>query len=157
MLWLIQKGGHVLNNDFAKECKIRDCYMKNLKSLRPNEICISKELPLNSASLRVDMQTVDTNNIFRDWEFKIYADYKSLGQLLTYIAYSKLENGFSQDVLGVIAAFSFQPELEQTIRIWGLPIELVKIPTWMKNAGNLYPCKYFHLPVDYTLITQGGN
>lgn len=131
--------------------------MRNLKMFRPNEICVSKELSLNSSSLRVDMQTVDIHNNFRDWEFKIYADYKALGQLLTYMAYSKLENGFNQNVLGVIAAFSFQPELEQTIRIWGLPIETVQIPMWMKNAGNLYPNPTFHLPIDNTLIIQGGK
>lgn len=106
-----------MNNDFAKECKIRDCYIKNLHLLRPNEIYIAKEHPLHSSALRVDMQTVDINNTFRDWEFKIYADYKALGQLLTYIAYSKLESGFDQNIIGVIAAFSFQPELEQTIRV----------------------------------------
>lgn len=145
-----------MDNNYANECKIRDCYMKNLKLLRPNEICISKELSLNSSSLRVDMQTVDANNTIRDWEFKIYADYTSLGQLLTYIAYSKLESGFSQNILGVIAAFSFQPELEQTIRVWGLPIELVQIPSWMKNAGNLCSNTYFNIPVDHALIMQGG-
>lgn len=144
-----------MDNNFANECKIRDCYMKNLKLLRPNEMCISKELSFNSSSLRVDMQTVDTNNIFRDWEFKIHADYKALGQLLTYMAYNKLENSFSQNILGVIAAFSFQSELEQTIRVWGLPIELVKIPIWMKNAGNICTNTYFTFPIDQTLIIGG--
>lgn len=122
--------------EFERECLIRDTYALNIGQEKPDQIVIGKEARYRSSNLRVDLQTVDKHNLYREWEFKLYADYKALGQILVYVAEAKMESNFEKDISGVIAAFEFQPELISTIRMMNLAIELVEIPKWMAMAGK---------------------
>ncbi|MBN9654700.1 hypothetical protein J0K78_10535 [Halobacillus sp. GSS1] len=123
--------------EFEKECLIRDEYGQQIDQLKPGQIVIGRETSYEESKIRVDLQTVDQNDVFREWEFKLYADYKALGQVLTYVTQRKLETNFDTEVIGVIAAFEFQPELVKTIRVLNLAIELVTVPNWLANAGKV--------------------
>ncbi|MFG0217179.1 hypothetical protein ACFU8X_29410 [Brevibacillus porteri] len=123
--------------EFEKETLIRDAFARNLKKFKPDQLVLAKEANCSQSNLRVDLQTVDKNEVFREWEFKLYADYKALGQILTYMALAKKGSNFSRDIIGVIAAFEFQPELISTIRTLALAIEIVKLPPWLAKAGKV--------------------
>lgn len=122
--------------EYERECLIRDTYAARMEHEKPDQIVIGREAKYSNSNLRVDLQTVDKNNLYREWEFKLYADYKALGQVLVYVSEAKMESNFEKDIIGVIAAFEFQPELISTIRMMNLAIELVEIPKWMAMAGK---------------------
>jgi hypothetical protein len=84
------------------------------------------------------MRTVDCNDLLREWEFKLHADYRALGQILIYVSYARQELGF-RPVQGVIAAFTFLPELRRAVEIMNLNIELLTLPPWMRAAGGVPP------------------
>jgi len=122
---------------FAHECKIRDFYSSQLANYRPNELVVQREATFEGFLLRADLRTVDTKNVLREWEFKIRADYSSLGQILTYSALIRQQTNFTRDVQGVIAAFDIPEHLVKAIRINNLNIELVVLPQWMARAGGV--------------------
>ena len=119
----------------SSERQIRDYYAANLPEFRPRELVLGKEVTYKSSSVRVDMRTVCSDNVIYEWEFKKFAEYKSLGQILTYMSLAELEFGSGVYIRGVIAAFGFDRHLQQTLRIQRLHIELVKLPDWIRNAG----------------------
>ncbi len=84
------------NKDFQHECRIRDFYTQHLSSERPNELRVSTEQGYSGSLLRADLRTVDKNNLLREWEFKIWADYRALGQILTYVALARHRENFTQ-------------------------------------------------------------
>lgn len=138
---------------FAHECKIRDYYCSRLKEFRRDELAIKREATFEGWALRADLRTVDHNNVLREWEFKIRADYSSLGQILTYTALMREQLNFERDVQGVIAAFQIPDYLLKAIRINNLSIELVTLPEWMAKAGEvplttqeLSPIEVPHIP-----------
>ncbi|MGF6947886.1 hypothetical protein QF028_000379 [Neobacillus sp. B4I6] len=122
---------------FEHETRIRNLYANNLNHLRANEILIGTEQWYTGTRLRVDMRTVGENGVLREWEFKIFADYDALGQIITYVAMSRLREKFERPVQGVIAAFSFHEEIPKAIEVMNLGIELVTIPRWMRLAGKI--------------------
>lgn len=119
---------------YAHECKVRDVFAECLSRLRPDERLVKKEFRYSTAARRVDMRTVDRTGTLREWEFKIYADHRTLGQLLIYLAHARRELGF-RPVRGVIAAFSIPEELRLAVEVMSLSIEFVTIPAWMRAAG----------------------
>ena len=121
---------------YAHECKVRDVFAEYLSQLRPDERLIKKELRYSTAARRVDMRTVDRAGTLREWEFKIYADHRTLGQLLIYLAHARREHGF-RPIRGVIAAFSIPEELRLAVEVMSLSIEFVTIPAWMREAGSV--------------------
>lgn len=123
--------------EYEHECRIRDCFAKSLRDLRPNERLIATESVYEGTCTRVDMRTVDKFNVLREWEFKIDAGYSALGQILTYLAMARLRDNFQSRITGVIAAFDFHPELARVIEVMNLGIELVTIPQWMARAGRV--------------------
>jgi hypothetical protein len=123
--------------EYEHECRIRNCFAKNLTDIRPNERLIATESVYEGTGTRVDMRTVDKFNVLREWEFKIQAGYTALGQILTYLAMSRLRDNFQSRITGVIAAFDFHPELARVIEVMNLGIELVTIPQWMARAGRI--------------------
>lgn len=120
---------------FERETRIRDYCATNLDMLRPQERVIGKEFAWTYGGVRADLRTVDKDDVLRDWEFKIEADYCALGQILTYVALTRQHTKFQRRVVGVIAAFSFHPLLKQTIETMNLGIELVEIPSYLALAG----------------------
>ena len=88
------------------------------------------------SATRADMRTVDRENVLREWEFKLYADYRALGQIIQYVALARLAENF-RVIRGVIAAFEFSPELPKVVEVANLSIELVVIPDWMRGAGGV--------------------
>lgn len=123
--------------EFEHECRIRNCFAKNLSDLRPNERLIATESVYEGTGTRVDMRTIDKFNVLREWEFKIEAGYSALGQILTYLAMARLRDNFQNRITGVIAAFDFHPELAKVIEVMNLGVELVTIPQWMARAGRV--------------------
>ncbi|NVJ00814.1 hypothetical protein HV824_22220 [Myxococcus sp. AM009] len=121
---------------FERETRVRDLYARDIREVRPGERVIGKECRYGESGMRVDLRTVDTSDLIREWEFKIYARYESLGQIQVYV-YQALCANPGRQVRGVIAAFDFQPELRQTVRSLSLNIELVTIPHWMAQAGGV--------------------
>ncbi|RKH00487.1 hypothetical protein D7X74_38540 [Corallococcus sp. CA047B] len=121
---------------FERETKVRDLYARDIGEVRPGERVVGKECRYGESGMRVDLRTVDTSNLIREWEFKIYATYEALGQIQVYV-YQALCANPGQQVRGVIAAFDFQLELRQTVRSLNLNIELVTIPHWMAQAGGV--------------------
>ena len=63
---------------YERECLVRNTLADNLHIIRPEQIVLAKEYTYNQSNLRVDLQTVDKHDVFREWEFKLYADYKAL-------------------------------------------------------------------------------
>ena len=132
-----REGQRVLREEqllFAHECHIRNAYAESMCSHRPNERVISRETRYAATGLRADLRTVDQKGTLREWEFKIAAGHIALGQLLTYVAHARVELGF-RPVRGVIASFSFTDELQRTIEVMNLNIELVTLPQWMVGGG----------------------
>lgn len=119
---------------YSNECRVRDAYAQRLSMFRPDERLVKKELRYATAARRVDMRTVDRLGTLREWEFKISADHRTLGQLLIYLSHARRELGF-RPVRGVIAAFSVPDELRTAIEVMSLNIELVTLPSWMRYGG----------------------
>src|SRR5689334_5075393 len=119
---------------YAHECHVRDAYVRSLPALRPDERLVKKELRYAAAARRIDMRTVDRLGTLREWEFKISADYRALGQILIYLSHARRELGF-RPIRGVIAAFEIPDELRVAVEVMSLNIELVTIPRWMRYAG----------------------
>ena len=122
---------------FANECQIRDYYAENFAEFRLNERIIEREHKCGQTAIRADLYSVDCQKIFREWEFKIYADYKALGQILTYVAMARKHSEFKKTIRGVIAAFDFQPEVKEAIEILNLGIEIIQLPNWISGAGKI--------------------
>jgi RecB family endonuclease NucS len=116
------------------ERQIRDLYAARLSVLRPDERLVKTEFRYSTAARRVDMRTIDRFGVFREWEFKVSADHRALGQLLIYLAHARRELDF-RPVRGVIAALSIPDELRLAGEVMSLNIEFVTIPTWMRAAG----------------------
>ena len=85
---------------------------------------------------RADMRTVDHGQTLREWEFKIEADYSSLGQALVYVALARRASNFERPVRGVVAAFSFPDHIAYANEAMNLGLELVEIPPWLRQAGG---------------------
>jgi hypothetical protein len=83
------------------------------------------------------MRTIDGTGLLREWEFKIIADYRTLGQILLYIAHARRERQFERPIRGVIAAFTIPIELRIAVEVLNLSIEFVTIPQWMRAAGRV--------------------
>jgi hypothetical protein len=129
-----------LNSDdvsrkFAYECHIRDCYAAQLAALRPNELLSQREVSHQKSKVRADLRTVNKQDVIFEWEFKIRADYSSIGQILVYVAQAKTDFGFERTVRPVIAAFDFPEEIKLAVHVNNLGIEMVVLPLWMRNAG----------------------
>jgi RecB family endonuclease NucS len=122
---------------FAHETHIRNAYSTNLSFYRPLEALIKREVSYSMAPVRADMRTVDQDDILREWEFKLTADYSALGQILTYVALARREYKFQRQVRGVIAAFQIPGLVRETIETMNLGIELVSIPYYLCAAGNV--------------------
>lgn len=122
---------------FESELKIRDQYASDLARHRPCEVLIAVEAPLQNSRRRVDMRTLDPTNITREWEFKLVADYRALGQLLTYVALARDSVPDNRIVRGVLAAFEFAPDVELTNERMNLGLELVQLPNWLRRAGAI--------------------
>ena len=120
----------------APECQIRNYYARNLNNVRPMEKLIGTELVHKPLSIRADMRTVDEQELIREWEFKIEADYKAIGQIMVYIASLKIKYNFKRPIRGVIAAVKIPDLIRRTITINSLEIELVQIPSWLCNGGK---------------------
>lgn len=123
---------------YAHESRIRNLFAQRLDLERPFERFVKKEVRYRRSTVRADMRTVDCNGLMREWEFKIHADYRALGQILIYVAHARQELGF-RPVQGVIAAFTFVAELRRAVEIMNLNIELLTIPPWMRAAGDIPP------------------
>ena len=145
------------DSDFAGECRIRDFYSTQLPDLRPNEIVVEREATFSNWPLRADLRTVDQSQVLREWEFKIRADYSSLGQILIYTALIREQLNFERDVQGVIAAFEIPDHLVKAIRINNLNIELVTLPTWMAQAGNIPSMLSNAAPIEVPRIPRIGD
>lgn len=124
-------------NKFEHECRIRDFYAKHLHRERADELLVGTEHSFSDGSTRADMVTVDKFDLMRIWEFKIKADFEALGQILSYVALAKRQTDFTRPIRGVIAAFEFRHEIQIAIEVLNLNIELITIPSWMEQAGNI--------------------
>ena len=124
------------NDNLASECRIRDYFSRLIEHQRPGEILVRREQRYSGSLLRADMRTVDQNDLLREWEFKLEADYKALGQILQYLALARTNEKF-RPIRGVIAAFTFTKELRLANEIMNLNLELVELPAWMRGAGAL--------------------
>ncbi len=145
------------DSTFASECKIRDFYCTQLDQSRPRELIVKREATFANWPLRADLRTVDDNQLLREWEFKIRADYSSLGQILTYTALMREQLKFERDVKGVIAAFEIPDHLSRAVRISNLNIELVTIPMWMAQAGDIPIAAAPPSSVDVPFIPRVSN
>ena len=133
----------------AHECRIRDEYAKSLETIRPLEKLVSTATRFKYAPLVADMLTTDKSNTLRIWEFKQVATYDSLGQVLVYLAYKRLDSllsnvdsarvGKFKDIRAVLAAFEFKPEVEVANTVLNLGVELVTIPRKFAGAGYVPP------------------
>ena len=83
------------------------------------------------------MRTIDDAGLLREWEFKIRADYRTLGQILLYVALARRERQFERPIRGVIAAFTIPDELRIAAEVLNLSVEFVTIPPWMCAAGEI--------------------
>jgi hypothetical protein len=132
---------------YDHEVRIQKAYAERLAQLREGEELISLGRRFECCDLIADMATVDKTNTIRIWEFKIRADYRSLGQIVTYLALARYEEVIAKWVpmhpprrwVGVLAAFEFQPELMLTNVVMNLGIECVVIPPFLRNAGSVPP------------------
>jgi hypothetical protein len=121
---------------YARERRIRDHFAACLKEERPGEVLLGTESSPKGLAIRADMKTVNKDNIVRIWEFKIRASYEGLGQVLTYLAMARRDDAFRRHMCGVLAAFEFQSEIVEAIRILNLGIEVVHIPAKYRLAGD---------------------
>lgn len=125
--------------NLANECRVRDYFAEHLSERRMGELLVRREQRYAGSLLRADMRTIDQNNVIREWEFKIDADYKALGQILQYVALARTNEGF-RAIRGVIAAFTFTSELRLANEVMNLNLEFVELPAWMRGAGALPNC-----------------
>ena len=121
---------------FEHECRVRDEFSRGLSNYRPSEILARTEQRYWGTLLRADMRTVDTDDVIREWEFKINADYKALGQIIQYVALARKAESF-RPIRGVIAAFTFTNELRIANEVMNLNLELVLLPSWLRRSGYL--------------------
>lgn len=130
-----------LNVNFAHECRIRDAYAKAFPVLRRDEKVLQCEAGYETSPVRADLRSIDSRNVIRVWEFKIEADYSSLGQVLTYLALAKVEEGpdraLERPIVGVIAAFTIPREIRLAVSMNNLGIEIVEIPPYLREAGSV--------------------
>ncbi len=130
---------------YDHEVRIQKAYAERLNDLRDGEELISSSHRFDCCDLIADMATVDQTNTIRIWEFKIRADYKSLGQIVTYLALERYEEVIKnwvpaqgpKRIVGVLAAFEFQPEIMLANVVMNLGIECVVIPPFLRNAGGV--------------------
>jgi hypothetical protein len=122
---------------FAHETHIRNAFLEELASYRPNEKVIGRELTYEQPGARVDLRTVDSHQTIREWEFKIKADYSALGQILVYVALARAEYSNQRIIRGVLAAFAFPERIRYTVEALNLGIELYVIPPALRSAGNI--------------------
>jgi hypothetical protein len=139
---------------YAHECRVRDTFAHNLPALRPDERLVKREHRYVAAGRRIDMRTVDRLGTLREWEFKISADHRTLGQILIYLSHARRELGF-RPIRGVIAAFDIPEELRTTVEVMSLNIEFVTIPSWMRCAGFVPDTVNYH-PIP-TMPFKGEN
>lgn len=130
----------------APEIRVRDYFAACLGRMRPSERLVATEQRYRETCLRADMRSVDEQDCLREWEFKIHADYRAIGQILTYVGYARRELRF-RPVRAVIAAFSFSPDVPITNESMNLNIELITIPEWMRAAGGVPTCASTVRPV----------
>src|SRR5262245_52864009 len=125
---------HLLAETYDHECRIRDAFAGRLGDLRPHERLVCIEPTFVQSALRADMKTVDVTGILRIWEFKISADHRSLGQILTYLAMERASSP-GRKVRAVLAAFDFRDEIQEANEILNLCIEMVLIPPKLRLSG----------------------
>jgi RecB family endonuclease NucS len=133
----MQEFGAPEQDVFAHECRIRDVYASRLSEFRPREKLLKTEYTFAGSRIRADMRSVDSINTLRIWEFKLFAGYEGLGQILTYLALERRATNFQREVRGVLAAFSIQPEIRTAVDVLNLGIELVDIPAKLRLAGGI--------------------
>ncbi|MCH4880154.1 hypothetical protein EQV97_22605 [Pseudomonas sp. TMW22090] len=119
---------------YAHECRVRDAYADALSDYRNGEILARTEQGYEGTLLRADMRTIDKSDLIREWEFKISADYKALGQILQYVALARKAESF-RPIRGVIAAFHFSPEMIVANEVMNLNLEFVVLPSWLRRSG----------------------
>lgn len=127
---------------FAHECKIRDAYALRLREFRPQEWLLATENKLAGSRVRADMRTVDSANRLRVWEFKVDVSYDGLGQIQAYVALERRaqlarRTQPGQEVRGVLAGFTIQPEIRIAVEMLNLGIELVELPGVLRLAGGV--------------------
>jgi hypothetical protein len=137
--------GTIVSPD-APEIKVRDYFVARLKRMCPSQHPIATEQRYAGCGLRADLRTIDHADLLREWEFKLHADYRAIGQILAYVALARKELAF-RPVRGVIAAFSFSPEVPLTNEVMNLGLELITIPEWMRAAGGLPLRETAHPPL----------
>ena len=132
----------------AREVAVRDHYAASMPRLHPLERLVKREQRYANTGLRADMRTVTAGDLLREWEFKLHADHRAVGQILTYVALARREFGL-RPVRGVIAAFSFAPEVHLVNETMNLNLDLIEIPEWMRAAGGVPERSHraLHLPV----------
>ena len=75
-----------MREGFAYECHIRDFYAENLKRYKLGHLVSQREVTYKTSRIRADLRTVDEHDVIYEWEFKIQADYSSIGQIMAYTA-----------------------------------------------------------------------
>ncbi|MGK8559544.1 hypothetical protein [Nocardia gipuzkoensis] len=125
---------HLLG-DIARECAIRDAYAQRLSEFRPDERLLETEYTFHGTKIRADMRTVDRDSVVRVWEFKIVAEYRGLGQALSYWGQERIDAQLQRPVKGVLAAFVFRPEIVRAVESLNIGLELVTIPPKLRAAG----------------------
>jgi hypothetical protein len=132
-------------DSYDHEVRIQKAYAARLADLREGEVLIESSRRFDCCDLIADMATVDKTNTIRIWEFKIRADYKSLGQIITYLALARYEEVIRcwrplhppKRLVGVLAAFDFQQEIVLANVVMNCGIEFVTIPPFLRNAGDV--------------------
>jgi hypothetical protein len=71
------------------------------------------------------MRTVDVYNVLREWEFKKFAGYRALGQILVYVTFARRRENFARRIQGVLAALEFDQAIIEANSILNLGIEIV--------------------------------
>jgi hypothetical protein len=125
------------NLQFAYECRIRDFYANNLSIFRPDELVSKREVCYQKSNVRADLRTINSRDVIFEWEFKIQADYSSIGQILAYVAQAKTEFRFQRIIRPIIAAFSFPEEIRLAIDVNNLGIERVLLPHYLRAGGKV--------------------
>ena len=114
--------------EFERETRVRDLFAARLQEVRPEERLLETESAFPGSRRRADMRTVDRANLLRIYEVKLVAGYCGLGQVQVYLGMARKQFHFQREVRGVIAAFRFEPEFVETIRLLNLGIETVTLP-----------------------------
>jgi hypothetical protein len=130
-------NGLYIREDFAYECHIRDFYAANLKRYKQGHLVSQREVTYKTSRIRADLRTVDEHDVIYEWEFKIQADYSSIGQIMAYTARAKVEFNFKRTVRSIIAAFDFPDDIRMAIEVNNLGIEMIRLPESIRNAGHV--------------------